>query len=110
MTGSSFSTCCHSKLFLEPVTSKLSRYCLAVSKRLRVTSATTSEPLILNVAVSRAKGLLYFLINSSRIRPDPWQTTLSASAIFPLAGSLRMARQGLTQCVAYHIGGNPGQY
>ena len=30
--------------FLLPVASKLSRYCLAVSKRLRVTSATTSLP------------------------------------------------------------------
>src|SRR5439155_19374235 len=107
-TGSSFSTCCHSKLFFEPVTSKLSRYCRAVSKRLRVTSATTSEPLILNVAVSIAKGLLYFLTRSSRMRPEPWQTTLSARAGGP--GLDRIARQGLTQWVAYHIGGRPGQY
>ena len=102
ITGSSFSTCCHSKLFLLPVTSKLSRYCRAMSKRLRVTSATTSESLILNVAVSIANGLPYFGISSSRIRPEPWQTTLSAC--LP-----RIARHGLTQCVAYHIGGRPGQ-
>ena len=78
ITGSSSSTCCHSKLFLLPVASKLSRYCRAVSNRLRVTSATTSEPVILNVAVSTAKGLLYCLMSSSRMRPEPWQTTLSA--------------------------------
>src|SRR5205807_9114887 len=83
--GSSFSTCCHSKLFLLPKASKLSRYWRAVSKRLRVTSATTSLPLILNVAVSIAKGELYFLISSVRMRPEPWQTTLSASAICFLA-------------------------
>ena len=58
-------------LLAEPVTSKLSRYWRAVSNRLRVTSATTSEPLILNVAVSTANGLLYFLIRSSRMRPEP---------------------------------------
>ena len=58
MTGSSFSTCCHSKLFLLPYASKLSRYCRAVSNRLRVTSAATSLSLILNVAVSMANGLL----------------------------------------------------
>jgi len=46
---------------------------------------------------------------SSRMRPEPWHTTLSASATFPFPGSLRTARHGLTQCVAYHIGGNPGQ-
>src|SRR5262249_26635564 len=100
--GFSSSTCCHSKLFLLPVTSKLSRYCRAVSNRLRVTSATTSESRILNVAVSTANGLLYFLISSSRMRPEPWQTTLSAC--LP-----RIARHRLAQCVAYHIGGRPGQ-
>src|SRR5439155_8004417 len=107
--GSSPSTCCHSKLMLLAVTSKLSRYCRAVSKRERVTSATTSLPLILNVALSTANGELYFWISSSRIRPDPWQTTLSASASCFFAGSDRIARHGETQCVAYHIGGRPGQ-
>ena len=57
MTGSSPSTCCHSKLFLLPVASKLSRYWRATSKRVRVTSATTSESLMVNVAVSTANGL-----------------------------------------------------
>ena len=66
-----------------------------------MTSATTSESLIVNVAVSTANGLPYRPISSSRIRPDPWQTTL-------LACLPRMARQGLTQWVAYHIGGKPG--
>ena len=74
MTGSSFSTCCHSNDFLLPVASKLSRYCRAVSKRLRVTSATTSESLILNVAVSTAKGLPYLrdqlLANPARAVAD----------------------------------------
>src|ERR1041384_8359450 len=101
MIGSSFSTCCHSNEAFEPVTSKLSRYCRAVSKSDRVTSATTSEPLILNVAVSIANGLLYFLTRSSRMRPEPWQTTLSANAGWP--GFDRIARHGLTQWVAYHI-------
>src|SRR5205085_1343731 len=107
--GSSPSHCCHSKLTLDAVTSKLSRYCRAVSNSERVTSATTSEPRILNVAVSIANGLLYFWINSSRMRPEPWQTTLSACASSRFAGLLRIARHGLTQCVAYHIGGKPGQ-
>src|SRR5262245_38332904 len=107
MIGSSFSTCCHSNDFFEPVTSKLSRYCRAVSNRLRVTSAHTSEPLIVKVAVSMANGLLYFLISSSRMRPEPWHVTLSASAGLP--GFDRIARHGLTQWVAYHIGGRPGQ-
>src|SRR5207249_4202447 len=106
-TGSSFSTCCHSNDRFDPVTSKLSRYCRAVSNSDRVTSATTSDPLTLNVAVSTANGLLYFLIRSSRMRPDPWQTTLSAWAA--LLGLDRIARHGLTQWVAYHIGGSPGQ-
>ena len=70
-TGFSFSICCHSKLTLLPVTSKLSRYCRAASKSDRVTSATTSLPRILNVAVSIANGLLYLGIISSRIRPEP---------------------------------------
>ena len=43
------------------------------------------------------------------MRPEPWQTTLSASAFLAVAGSERIARHGLTQCVAYHIGGSPGQ-
>src|SRR5262249_54922705 len=53
-------------------------------------------------------GELYFETRSSRIRPEPWQTTCSARA--GLFGSLKIARQGLTQCVAYHMGGRPGQY
>ena len=71
MTGSSPSTCCHSKLFFDPVTSKLSRYWRATSNRLRVTSAHTSVPLTVNVAVSTANELLYFGTRSSRMRPEP---------------------------------------
>src|SRR5687767_15850449 len=93
MTGSSFSTCCHSNDFFEPYTSKLSRYWRAVLNRLRVTSAQTSESRSLKVAVSIANGLPYFEISDSSIRPEPWHTT--CSACLP-----RIARHGLTQCVA----------
>ena len=106
-TGFSPSSCCHSKLTFDPVASKLSRYCRAVSNRLRVTSATTSLSRIVNVADCTANGLPYFPTSDSRMRPEPWHTTLSASAGLP--GSLKMARHGLTQCVAYHMGGSPGQ-
>src|SRR5215208_4182791 len=108
-TGFSFSICCHSKLTLLAVTSKLSRYWRAQSKSWRVTSAQTSVPLILKVADSTAKGELYFLMYSSRMRPEPWQTTDSASVMWLFDGSDMIARHGETQWVAYHIGGRPGQ-
>ena len=68
-------------------------YCRAVWNKLRVTSAARSESFIENVAVSTAKGELYLAFSLSLMRPEPWQTTLSA--IFP-----GKHKQGLTQCVA----------
>ena len=51
--------------------------------------------------VSTANGEPYSLISSLRIVPEPKHETYSAV--------VRQAGVGPTQCVAYHIGGRPGQ-
>ena len=49
-----------------------------------------------------ANGEPYWSIRSSRMVPEPKQETTSAAA--SVSASI-----GPTQCVAYHIGGSPGQ-
>ena len=80
-TGFSFSICCHSNETFDAVTSKLSRYWRAQSKSWRVTSAHTSVPLILNVAVSTAShgGIRVSLTALARI-PEPLQATAYSGA------------------------------
>src|SRR6266496_6051224 len=92
----------HSTDAFEPYTSMLSRYWRAVSNRLRMMRALTSVPLNLMCADSTANGLPYFLRRFLRIVPEPKQLTYSAG--FPMSPAT-----GPTQCVAYHIGGKPGQ-
>ena len=64
--------------------------------------ALKSEFLNLMWQLSTANGELYFAISSSRIVPEPKHETYSACA--PVS-----AATGPTQCVAYHMGGRPGQ-
>ncbi len=64
--------------------------------------AVRSESLNLMCAVSTAKGELYFATSSGRMVPEPKQETYSAVASVS-------ASMGPTQCVAYHMGGRPGQ-
>jgi hypothetical protein len=71
--------CSHSKVACSPKTVKLSTYSRAVSKSDRATSAPTTPSRVLISAVSTAKGEPYRAVSSSEIRPEPMQTTLSAS-------------------------------
>ena len=61
-------------------------------------SATTSESLSVNVAVSTANGEPYLLAKSSLNLPDPWHTTVSAIVLFIL-------NKGEMACVPFNIGG-----
>src|SRR5579864_186302 len=69
------STSVHSKLFLVPYTSKLSRYCRATSYRKRQMWQETSESLILMWHDSTANLLPDFFAMSSRTVPEPKQLT-----------------------------------
>src|SRR4029078_1173952 len=102
MTGSSPSTSGHSNAFLTPYTSILSRYCRATSKSERMMRALTSELRNLMWHVSTANGELYWGTKPAGIVPDPKHDTYPAPARVS-------ARHGPTQCVAWCIGGRPGQ-
>ena len=92
----------HSMEAFDPYTSKLSR---VLPRHIKERSVNPGAQVgVFEVDVSRFNGerRAVLAMSSLRIVPDPKHETYSAVAWVS-------AHTGPTQCVAYHMGGNPGQ-